>query len=59
VFVSLVIQHAERMRSIILSSVACLALPCFPTFSHKRYDFQKKNIIEHKMCVLVVATTFA
>jgi len=26
VFVALVIQHAQRMRSIILSSVACLPL---------------------------------
>jgi hypothetical protein len=28
--VPLVIQHAKRMRRIILSSVACLALPFFP-----------------------------
>jgi hypothetical protein len=27
VFVALVIQHAERMRRTILSSVACLGLP--------------------------------
>jgi len=29
VFVALVIQHAERMRRILLSFIACLALPYF------------------------------
>jgi len=29
-FVVLLFQHAIRMRRIILPSVACLALPCFP-----------------------------
>ena len=29
VFVALVIQHEKCMRCIILSSVACTALPCF------------------------------
>ena len=38
--VALVIQHAKRMRRIILSSVTCLALQNFHRFSHKRQDFR-------------------
>jgi len=37
-----VIQHAMRMCPIILSSVACLVLPYFPTLSHKWHDFRKR-----------------
>ena len=36
------------MLRIILSSVACLALQYFFTFSHKWYDLQK-NVFEHKI----------
>jgi hypothetical protein len=38
VSVALVIQHAMRMRRIILSSVACPALPYISTLSNKRHD---------------------
>jgi hypothetical protein len=55
VFVALVIQHAKRMRCIILSSVAFDALPYFYILSHKRQDF-RKNVIELKMCVRTTVT---
>jgi hypothetical protein len=48
VSVALVIRHAKRMRRIILSSVARLAVPYVCTFPHKRHDF-RKTVTEHKM----------
>jgi hypothetical protein len=54
VFVAKVIQHATRMRRIILSSVVCLALPYYSTifgkkvFEHKMYfDFLYKFGLKH------------
>jgi hypothetical protein len=41
------IAHAP----VILSSVACLAIPYFPPLSHKRPDFRgEKTVVEHKRC---------
>ena len=43
VSVALGIQHAKRMLHIILPSVVCMAVPYFPTLSHKRHDFREKS----------------
>ena len=55
--VALLMQHAKRMHHVILSPVASLAPPNFSILSHKRNDF-RKNVIEHKMCVLIFSTNF-
>ena len=46
--VTLVIQHVKRVRHILMSPVACPALPHFPTLSHKRYDFSGRNLLNTK-----------
>jgi hypothetical protein len=43
VSVTLVIQHAKRMRPILLSSVACVDAQYISTLPHKLEDFRKKN----------------
>jgi hypothetical protein len=52
---ALVIQHAQRMRRIILPYVTLQAQSYFSTLSHKRNDFLGGGgeVIENKMCVLV------
>jgi hypothetical protein len=56
-FVAIGTHRAVRMRRIILSSAASQALLYFPTLSYKRHGF-RKQIIEHKMCVLIFSRTF-
>ena len=50
VSVALIDQHWKRMRPVIFSSMASLAVPCFSTLSHKRHDFRGKKILKIK-CV--------
>ena len=50
---ALVMQHAKRMRRIMLSFIACLALPGLFTLSRNLYDF-RENVTEHKMCFYVL-----
>jgi hypothetical protein len=58
VFVALVIQHAMRMRRIVLSSVACPAVEHFSTFREKA-RFSEERIIEPKMGILIFCTYFS
>jgi hypothetical protein len=57
VSVALFTHHAERMRRITLSSVACLAVLLFATLFHKRYDIGEK-VIECKMRFVIFFATF-
>ena len=47
--------HAERMRSIILSSVVCLALPHFSTLSHRQHGYQRR-VIRYKRFASIFST---
>jgi hypothetical protein len=55
--VSLIIQHSESMRLIILFPVASLAVPYFSTLSYKGHGF-RKNVIVRKICALILSETF-
>ena len=55
VCVALVIQHAIRMRHVVISGLPVSTI--FFQLSHKRRDF-RREVTEHKMCVLIFSTTF-
>jgi DNA-directed RNA polymerase alpha subunit len=56
VFVALVIEHAKRMRRIILLSVPSPAVHYFSIISETA-QFSGK-VIENKTCVLIYSTSF-
>jgi hypothetical protein len=51
--VALFIHHATRMRHIVTSFVAPLSPPYSSTLSHKRHDFSKKKVTEHKTFLIL------
>jgi len=58
VFVARVIQHAMQMRSIVICGLPALQY-FFSTLPHKRHDIlNTKEVIEHKMCVLIFSPPF-
>jgi hypothetical protein len=57
VSVALYIQHAERIRSIVLTSVVYPAFNIFFTLSHERHDFREK-VYEHKICAFIFFSNF-
>ena len=55
--VALGIQHAHAPYCIVFCGLSRCAV-FFPTLSKKRHDF-RKNIIEHKMCVLIFSASWS
>ena len=58
VHVALLIQHATHMRHTVTSFVSPLAPSYFSTLTHKGHDFLK-NVIDHKICVLIFSTNLS
>jgi len=52
------IQHSKRTCRVILSRVACPAVPELSTLSHKRHSFREIKTIECKICVLISTMFF-
>jgi hypothetical protein len=44
VYVALLIQHATRMRHIVMLFVAPLAVPHFSALSNKRHEFRENKL---------------
>jgi hypothetical protein len=55
VFAALGIQHAMRMRHIVISGLLSFTFLFY--IISKQHDFRKKKVIAHKMCVLIFSTT--
>ena len=55
--VALITHRAVKIRRIVLLPVACVAVPYFSRLFHKRHDF-RKNIVEHKICGLILSAVF-
>ena len=55
VFVALVIQHAMRMCH---TFICALSDSTFPHYLINGKIFEKKKVTEHKLCVLILYTTF-
>ena len=53
-FIALDTQHVKHMRCVVLLAVIS-PLQNSSIFSHKRHYF-RRNVIEHKMCVLIFST---
>jgi len=56
VCVALGIQHAMCMGHLVICGLPRSTI--IYNFSHKRHDFRKKKVTEHKMRVLIFSTTF-
>ena len=52
------VQYAMRMRHIVSCGLSGSAI-FFPHYPINGTIFEKKKVIEHKMCVLISSTTFA
>ena len=58
VSLALVIQHAQRLRRILLSSMTCRTVQYSSTSSHKRHEFRKRKLLDTKPAVSNCCTNF-